>query len=67
MSATETKVDKLPWCDVCMTVAIFRKAQYDGATIHGTWAYMCEECFRHIGTGLGAGKGQRLKLGSEKA
>lgn len=35
-------------------------AHYDGATIHGPWAYMCETHFESDGIGLGLGRGQRL-------
>ena len=37
-------------------------AEYDGRTISGPWAYMCEECFVRFGVGLGTGKGQRLVI-----
>lgn len=49
-------VSKLPMCDVCdMNVAT-----YDGRTKQGPWAYMCKECYKSIGVGLGIGKGQQL-------
>lgn len=35
-------------------------AVVDGKTIFGPWANMCDECFEHVGVGLGLGRGQRL-------
>lgn len=58
-------VTKLPECDVHK----FEKATpgvdaaYDGKTIRGPWANMCEECFGTHGVGLGTGRGQRLVVG----
>ena len=46
-----------PTCDICNK----QPAKYDGKTIMGPWAYMCEECFKVYGEGLGLGKGQVLK------
>lgn len=37
------------------------RAVYDGRTKFGPWAYMCETHFKLHGTGLGPGKGTRLK------
>ena len=48
----------LPACDVCREP----NAEFDGATIHGPWAYMCETCHARIGVGTGTGRGQRLIL-----
>jgi len=42
-------------CDFCGDTA-----KYDGRTKLGPWAYMCQECFKRHGIGLGLGKGQRL-------
>ena len=56
---TEVEMDELPFCDFCNA-----EAKYDGKTIKGSWAYMCEECFGEHGIGLGYGKGQRLVLRS---
>lgn len=53
----EVKVHKLPECDFCGETA-----EYDGRTKAGPWGYMCGECFKLYGTGLGLGKGQRLVL-----
>jgi len=54
---------KLPMCDFCG----FREAAYDAKTKQGPWAYMCEECFKKHGVGLGVGLGQRLRLTSAKS
>lgn len=48
-------VEKLPKCDFCDKPAL-----YDGRTIMGPWAHMCEEHFKMYGVGLGVGKGQKL-------
>lgn len=51
------KVAVIPTCDVCKTFP----AVYDGKTVHGPWAYMCQACWDEIGIGrLGTGFGQRL-------
>lgn len=42
-------------------------ARYDGATVHGPWAFMCEAHFTSDGIGLGTGRGQRLILPTEKS
>lgn len=60
---TEVKVLSLPNCDFCK----YEKgqdipAEYDGKTIRGPWANMCEIHFVLNGIGLGLGKGQRLVL-----
>jgi hypothetical protein len=39
-----------------------RRACYDGKTIYGSWAFMCQECFTKYGVGLGTGRGRRLVL-----
>lgn len=54
---TEVEMDELPYCDFCNG-----EAKYDGKTKMGAWAYMCEECFKEYGIGLGYGIGQRLVL-----
>jgi len=53
----EVKVKKLPGCSFCT-----KEAVYDGRTILGFWAYMCEECWKVYGVGEGLGAGQRLIL-----
>ena len=42
-------------CDFCRN-----KADYDGRTTLGTWAYMCPIHFEMYGVGLGLGRGQKL-------
>ena len=59
---TTAPVLVLPLCDLCMLEDKKGQAQYDGKTIHGPWAYMCEEHFKIYGVGLGLGRGQRLIL-----
>lgn len=43
-------------CDFCG-----KEAEYDGKTIHGPWAFMCQADFDKYGIGLGMGRGQELK------
>ena len=50
------KVSIIPHCDFCDL-----PAKYDGKTIGGPWANMCEEHFLDFGIGLGTGKGQKLE------
>ena len=47
---------QIPNCDLCKQ----SEAYADGAMISGPWAYMCKECFRKHGVGIGLGKGQIL-------
>lgn len=54
---TETTVEWLPKCDFCNS-----QAYADGKTGFGGWAHMCRGHFLAFGTGLGLGKGQRLRL-----
>ena len=35
-------------------------ATFDAKTTSGPWAYMCDECFRKYGIGLGVGLGQQI-------
>ena len=37
-----------------------RLAKYDAKTIHGSWAYLCNDCFFEFGIGLGEGLGQKI-------
>ena len=64
--STEVYVTKLPECDVHKyergTPGV--EAVYDGKTIRGPWANMCEECFGTHGIGLGTGRGQKLIVGT---
>lgn len=59
---TEAKVARIPNCDFCDEEGQPQEAQYDGATSHGPWAFMCERHFHLWGKGLGTGKGQKLVL-----
>ena len=59
-SYTKVFVSNFPDCDFCG-----EEAHYDGRTIHGPWAKMCESCFRKHGLGLGFGRGQELVLRKE--
>jgi hypothetical protein len=43
-------------CQFCGANAV-----YDGRTVDGPWAYMCQQCMYNHGVGLGLGRGQRLK------
>ena len=44
-------------CDICK----LNQAKYDCKTKQGPWANLCETCFKIYGTGLGLGKGQKIK------
>jgi len=57
---TEVTVPELPECDIHKQYVAGVPALYDGKTVHGPWAYMCQPCFDALGVGLGLGKGQRL-------
>lgn len=67
-ASEEVEVASLPTCDIHK----FEKGQdgveakYDGKTVMGPWANMCEECFQQYGSGLGTGRGQRLVVKSAK-
>jgi len=56
-------VDPPAKCDLCgeplTTVFI------DGKTSRGVWAYMCLECWKTKGVGLGVGKGQKYEKTAE--
>ncbi len=58
------KVARLPLCDVCKQRGQVVDAKYDGKTIFGPWANMCERDWREVGVGkLGTGFGQKLEVG----
>lgn len=57
---TKVKVKELPKCDFCKGIGVLSKAKYDGKTIHGSWAYMCQTHYDERGVGLGLGRGQEL-------
>ena len=70
--STKVEVDELPDCDFCKHTkntngegTVF-KAQFDGATIGGPWAYMCPMHFARHGVGVGTGMGQQLVLKEDK-
>lgn len=35
----------MPNCDICEGMSIKTPAKYDGPTVFGPWAYLCEGCF----------------------
>ena len=52
-----TIIKTLPPCDICQKT----KAIYDGKTVQGPWAYMCELCWQQYGCGrAGTGYAQLL-------
>lgn len=57
---TSVEVSELPQCDFCQ-----KQASYDGKTVFGPWASMCEAHFKANGVGVGLGKGQKLILKKE--
>jgi len=60
---TEVIVPKKPKCDFCNA-----EAEFDGRTVLGPWAYMCDLHFGQYGVGLGLGRGQKLNMtGCEEA
>ena len=65
MVDTKAKVAVLPDCDFCIEQGVSCAAKYDGKTILGPWAYMCDAHFQRYGVGLGLGKGQELVLERE--
>jgi hypothetical protein len=61
--AEEVTVSRLPDCQICKSRSdVPVPAAYDGKTVFGPWAYMCEADFAKYGVGLGTGEGQRLIL-----
>jgi hypothetical protein len=72
MKETKWLGDYSPTCDFCKIEIIndVRKKSndclYDGKTVLGPWALMCEEHFQELGIGLGIGKGQKLIFRSKK-
>jgi len=53
---TEVRMSRERVCDMCGD----KRAEFDGRTKRGYWAYMCEDCFSILGRGIGLGKGQRI-------
>lgn len=63
---TTVTVSKYPDCYFCVAQGIENKALHDGIVkLTGRWAFMCQEHFEQLGSGLGTGKGQRLVEGKE--
>ncbi len=58
MSKHIVNTSEIRYCDYCSNLSMI--AEYDGKTINGCWAYMCEFHFYVYGIGLGLGKGQKL-------
>lgn len=51
-------------CQICNTPLTTQFV--DGATVFGSWAYMCKECHSDNGYGLGTGRGQLyIKKGNQ--
>jgi len=61
MGSTRVFVSTFPPCDVCG-----EEAHYDAKTWEGSWMKLCDEHFRELGIGLGAGRGQKLELSSDR-
>ena len=59
---TKVCVSKIPDCDFCENGT---KARYDGKTVMGPWANMCQAHLAIYGIGLGLGKGQEYILDKE--
>jgi len=67
--STSVQVLSIPDCDICKYVGppprqTAQPAAYDGKTVEGPWANMCEFHFQQYGVGLGTGRGQKLVLKS---
>lgn len=52
-------------CDFCAAAGLDVEAKYDGKTVLGPWAYMCDDHFGVLGIGLGTGRGQKLIVGEK--
>lgn len=67
-TSTETKRDAYgrPYrCDLCGERQPDGALVVDGRTIHGSWAWLCINCFGLAGRGIGTGRGQVYCLGHE--
>lgn len=61
--STQVTMSSLPNCDLCTQEGKQTPARYDGRTVMGPWAYMCEAHWMSHGCDmLGTGHGQRLIL-----
>lgn len=45
-------------CDICSCK--IKNRFIDGATLMGPWAFMCKDCHKTEGRGLGLGRGQEF-------
>lgn len=56
-------VNEFPFCEMndCK-----EEAHYDAKTVLGPWAFLCENHFEQLGTGLGLGQGQKMELINNK-
>lgn len=57
---TKVIVKEIPQCQFCG-----ESAKVDGMTKMGCWAFMCKNCFKLYGVGLGLGKGQEMIKGEQ--
>jgi len=64
-AGTTATVSVRPGCDMHRAAGKSAPAEYDSKTHMGPWAYMCADCFRVYGSGLGMGRGQRLIVRDE--
>ena len=39
----------IPACDLCESHGLTIPAKYDGPTVFGPWAYLCDPCFSDQG------------------
>lgn len=55
-------------CQVCGDAFSETTAQvvYDARTYTGQWAFLCEECFQDLCSGLGVGRGQKYDINTRE-
>lgn len=62
-NGTQTKMSKIPNCDICAgngaSVTAYADASLANAGM-SSWAYVCREHFKRMGCSLGLGRGQEL-------
>jgi hypothetical protein len=46
----KAQLTAIPNCDICEGMGLKTKATFDGPTVFGPWAYMCESCFFEQGS-----------------
>jgi hypothetical protein len=61
-NGTLVYVSQLPDCDFCKESGEKVSAQFDGKTVFGPWANMCDIHFGQFAIGLGIGRGQKLEV-----